>query len=309
MKVATWKSATAYHLRQPLFIDQISNLPKWRRPAKGMHSFGIVPLFKKEFAAPLGNSGCWFRLRSSERKISKPEFAMRLQQRLDDAVYLIVEDEELPKKIKDQVTTEMLEETPPTHTECDVMFRGDWFIVCSGTDKTCDSVTRWLRVQLDKHFSIKLAALHGELQSLGRVLFHSDMLAIDNIELEDRVKLKLTDDTVVQIEKMVPSQEVRELFYQTKEVKSLDFKWRGMTARVKEDLTLSAIDDSFDVTNVEYEKDDADEYDDDERKYLESRARAELFAANIPVMIKDIAVHCDGLATIETESQDGMDLS
>ena len=306
-----WKSATLYHLKQDLFPDLIDNLPKWKKPRKGANSTGLVALFKKEYSCPLGNSGCWFRLRISERKISKTELALRLAAQLDKHAKEIDADDTdtVAKRIKEEVKAELMNETPPTHAEVDVMYRGDWFLICSGTDVTCDFVTGWLKQKLEKHFSVKVASIKGELSELGLSIFKSEVLQVDNIELGDRVKVKLKDDTVVQMEKMEPSPEVIELLLQTQEVKSLKFKWQGMTARVKEDLTLSGVVDGFDVAGVEYEKENTDEYDDDERQFLEARARAELFSSNIPLMLTDISVHCGGFNPFVEEAQEGMDLS
>lgn len=312
-----WSSATLYHLRQQLFPDLIENLPPWEKPKPGHNSTGLVAIFKEEFATPLGNSGCWFRIRISERKISKSELALRLRERLDEAADEIEADEtnSLADKIREEVRNEIKLLTPPTHTEVDVMYRGDWFIICSATVITCDYITHWLLQKLEKHFSVKVASLHGELSELGLSIFKSEVLQVDNVELGQRVKVKLKDDTVVQLENMDPSPEVIELLLQTKEVKSLQFNWRGMKARVKEDLTLSGIDDAFEVGNMEFEQDPNDdgEYDDDERQFLESKARAELFAGNIPMMLKDIAIHCGDFNPLaeanDSGAQEGMDLS
>lgn len=313
-----WKSATVYHLRQQLFLDLIENLPKWEKPLPGHNITGLVPIFKEEYATPLGNSGCWFRLRLSERKLSKTEYALRLAERLDESAEEIdaAEDSDLlTRKIKQEVKNEMLLMTPPTHTEVDVMYRGDWFIVCSSAVATCDYVTHWLLQKLEKHFSVKVASIAGELAELGLNLFKEDFLQVDNIELGSRVKVKLKDGTVAQLENMDASPVVIDLLLQTKEVKSLQFNWRGMTARIKEDLTLSSIDDAFEVGNVviEQEADVNGEYDDDERQFLESKTRAELFAGNIPMMLKDIAIHCGDFNPLtdldDGKTQEGMDLS
>ena len=77
-----WGSASIYHLRNPLSLSHIAELPMWKPPGKGKTSAGIIPIFKTEHAVAINNSGGWFRLRFSGPKISGTEKTYRIDKRL-----------------------------------------------------------------------------------------------------------------------------------------------------------------------------------------------------------------------------------
>jgi len=302
---AKWTSATVYHLRQKLMQDMVSNLPAWEEPAEGMDSIGLVELYPEEVVAPLGNSGGWFRIRRSVRNISSSEKTLRIANRLKEAEENGVDMDDINevRAIKEAVILQLKKETPPTHSSVDVMFRGDWFVVASGTVSVCDNTTSWLKDKLKDHFVVSLAKLEDKLSDLGIQLL-SEGLNVDNITLGKDIKVIMPDKSQVEVTKSEYPSYLIDVLSRATEVKNMLLEWRGIKVKTKEDLTLSRIDDRFDVVHIEVEHDDNNDEDDDYQWYMESRARAELFVTNMPLIVKDISLHCGGLKAPPVEAQE-----
>ena len=292
-----WTSASIFHLLKSPTIEEIAELPKWEPPGKGKYSIGIVPIFKEEYAVPVGNSGCWFRLRSSGPKISSSEKTFRINKRLADCREKEIDlTKDLINKIKDEETEKLKKQTPPTHVDIDVLYRDDWFIVCAGAATKCDLVTLFLNDKLET-FHCKLPEFEEDLTGLGLNLFRSEDLMVDNCELGAAVKIKLTDGTVADISESQYPTGLLTLLKRAKEVMHMGVKWEKFGGNIRRDLSFTAIADGFDPTEVDGEYDDPDEKD-----FVESRARAERFIQNMPLFLKDISVHCGGFVKVEPEN-------
>lgn len=316
MSITKWSAATVYHLRQKLLLEHIENLPAWSEPGEGLDSIGVVPIFETDYATPLGNSGCWFRLRASIRKISNTEKRLRIAKCMSDAEEkgLTEEDnhDELAALIE-EVVLKLKKGTPPTHSEVDVMFRDGWLVVASASVSVCDQVVKFLNVTLDKHFSAAVMRMNGDLAELGVRLFKSDpfLLAVDNIALGGQTKVVLSDKTIIDIQPSDYKFEYLEILQGAKEVKFLCVDWGGMSCKLKSDFTITGLDDGFSEGNVEIEPspdDDDDEPDDDCVQHMQSRARAELFVTSIPRLLNEVAVHCGGVKDLpELPEQDPLE--
>ena len=291
-----WGSASVFHLRNPLSIEHIDGLPKWKPPGKGKTSAGIVPIFKDEHAVPVNNSGGWFRLRFSGPKISTSEKTYRIDTRLAKAQKkgtVLTKDE--IATIKDEEIEKLKKETPPTHMDVDVMYRDEWFLVCAGAASRCDLVTDFM---LDKYpglnFAVKTPEIEGDLTGLGLELFGAEGLEVDNVALGSGVKIKMQDDSVVEVSDSEYPKKLISTLKAAKEVMTMCVEWDRFGGKIRRDLSFTGIFDGFDPTEIEGEYDDPGE-----RKFIEAKQRAEDFVTNIPLMLKDIAVHCGGLVPLE----------
>ena len=295
MTKAKFKSATIYDLSKPLSIDQINDLPLWEQPnAHSVYSIGLTPIYK-ETAVPLGNAGVWFRLRRSERKISKSEMKLRITERVSDL------EQKLERKIRgkekldirDSILVDLLPTAQPHLDEIDVMFRDGSFIVCSSNPKVSDGVTSFLREKLGD-FKIVVAEAENEkpLNMIGKGLLNAKGLILDNVQLGEKVSVTMADDSEVVVKKSQYDTTLLKLLQEAATVNTMSIEWGDYTANLKPDLTsLSGI-----VDNHEPSEDFSAYEDKAEREALESRARAEMFVTSMPRLFRELAALGGGLA-------------
>jgi len=296
-----WGSCSIFHLRKAPTLEQIDELPKWAYPGKGKTTIGIVPIFRQQYAVPLENSGVWFRLRISGPVLVPSEKKYQVDTRIAKAVekQLALTKDEI-NKITDEEVEKLKKKTPPTHKQIDVMFRDDWFIVCEGAANKSDAVTSFLLDKLSGEFSVKKPEIAGDLTGLGIELFKSEQLDVDNITLGSGVKVKMEDDTVVQVTKAQYPKVLLSTLKKCKEVMTMCVEWDKFGGSIRRDLSFTGVFDGFDPTEIE------GEYPDDERQFIESQARAVAFIKNMPLMLKDVAIHCGDLMPLPEEPEDNV---
>ena len=306
IKQTKWSQATLYHLRQQLTIDQIAALPPWNLPTKSQkETIGLVPIYGSELATPINNSGVWFRVRRSLRKPPTSELKRRTLQRIEtlkgkgkgqvDSVKL---NKTEYQGIQTEVEAEITKETPPSHNDIDVMFHGDWFMITSASANTCDMITTFLRNNLDDNFAVAVATMTGDdpLSKIGLDLLHSSQLIKGNIGLQNQIKVRIDDVGIAVTNAEDYGTDLLDVLADADEVQSMTVSWgTEYVAQVNSDFTFSAV--KFDVET------DAEGDDDIETGHLRDQDRATDFILSMPKFLKDLAVHCDGLAPLPEVSE------
>jgi len=248
-----FKAATLFVLSEQIPIESIHDLPLWQEPEPGIvHSIGLTPI-SKELAVPLGNSGVWFRLKYSERKVSPSHLAHLMGERIAEL------EQKLDRKIRgkekldvrDNILLELLKTAQPDHNEVDVMFRDGWFIVCSASAPVCDKATSFLREKLGS-LPIKAAQMESmdPLTMIGKGVLGADGLMVDNIQLGDKIKIRKGEDTAEQKAERIAvthgayDQDLLKLLQSGSTVESMSIDWGDYSVSLKPDMTsLSSIKD------------------------------------------------------------------
>jgi len=309
-----WGAATLYHLRQPITLDEVDQVPAWKLPSKTQSgSIGLLPIHDKTKAVRLtAKEGGWFRIRISTKKPNTSEFNRQVLARIatlkGKKSGQSVDYAKLLKKefasIQDEVRADMMPTTQPGHNDVDVMFLGDWFVITNASNAVCDRITKYLKEKLN-NFVVTVAKASGEdpLSSVGQSLMESNALKLDNIELDNSIKVGtgkssiacnntdfLADDALLQV---LRSQD---------KVHSMGICWGSdkkanaadVTCKVRSDFTLSSIKlNENKAYNTDTEGDNTDDL-----SYLVNMQRALFFMKNIPLVINDIAIHDHGLAPL-----------
>ena len=306
IKQTKWSQATLYHLRQQLTIDQIAALPPWKLPTKSQkETIGLVPIYGSELATPINNSGVWFRVRRSVRKPPTSELKRRTLQRIEtlkgkgkgqvDSVKL---NKTEYQGIQSEVEAQLTKETPPSHNDIDVMFHGDWFMITYANANACDMITTFLRDNLVDNFAVAVATMTGDdpLSRIGIDVLESNELIVGNIALGNQIKAKRDGVGVSVTNWDEKDSDMIELLQLSDEVQSMTVAWGAeYTAKVNSDFTFSAV--KFDVET------DTEGDDDMETGHLRDQDRATDFILSMPKFLKDLAVHCDGLAPLAEVSE------
>lgn len=295
-----FNAATIFHQRGFVEMSHIVNLPQWE-PLKENQNYtiGLLPLLDTEKAAPINNSGIWFRLRMSDRLFSVSEYGVRLDARvkeLEKKSGHVTSKKDL-SKIKADVREGLQKETPPKHTNVDVLLRDDWSIVCTSSSAVTDRVNKFLQKHLKESFVPVAAQLQGEApfnEIASKILF-SDDLVLSQFSLRDQVKYiskNKSQHSITHIGDMGISPEQHEVIKdECAVVQGIAVEWNGFRTKLTKAMAFSGVNDGFKVTKAMKAEQEGNSVE--QANYDLSIQRAALFSTGVIQMMKDLAVHTD----------------